>query len=69
MVNINGLKSALQERNITINQASEAIGINPATFFRRISKHGVKFTVEEIDKLAELLNLDGPTIQSIFFDK
>lgn len=69
MVNISRLKSAMQERNITINQASEAIGINPATFFRRINRQGVKFTVEEIGKLAELLHLDGPTIQNIFFDK
>ena len=69
MVNTDRLKSALQDRNITIEQASEHIGINPSTFYRRISRNGEKFTVSEVGKLADLLKLDSETMNGIFFDK
>lgn len=68
MVNIDKLKTALKERNISIEQASAAIEVNPVTFYRRINKCGEKFTVSEVEKLARLLNLNGESIQSIFFD-
>lgn len=69
MVNIERLKSALQSQNITIEQASEAIGMNPATFYRRINRNGEKFTVAEVGKLAELLNMSNKKMQDIFFDR
>lgn len=69
MVNIDRLKAALQDRNVTIEQASEHIGINPSTFYRKISRKGEKFTVQEVGKLAELLNMSANTMQEIFFDK
>ena len=68
LVNTDRLKSALQGRNITIEQASEHIGINPSTFYRKISRNGENFTVMEVSKLAELLNMDSQTLQGIFFD-
>ena len=68
-MNIERLKSALQSQNITIEQASEAIGMNPATFYRRINRNGEKFTVAEVGKLAELLNMSNKKMQDIFFDR
>ena len=68
MVNVERLKKTLQDRNITIEQASEHIGVNPATFYRRVSRNGEKFTVTEVGKLAELLDLDALALQNIFFD-
>ena len=67
MVDTNRLKAALHKKGITVSQASEAIGVNSATFFRRLNRQGATFTVEEIEKLADLLEFDGKTIQSIFF--
>ena len=69
MVNIERLKSALKEKNVSIEQASDAIGVNPVTFYRRINKNGEKFTVAEVGKLADLLMMDRETMQDIFFDK
>ena len=67
MVNINRLKTALKQRNITIEQASEAIGIHPATFYRRIDRQGAKFTIEEVDALVKLLGIDNDDVAEIFF--
>lgn len=69
MVNINRLKSAMKARNVTVEQASEYIGVNAATFYRRISRDGEKFTVSEVGKLADLLGMDSTTMQDIFFDQ
>lgn len=68
MVNIDRLKSALRNRGISIEQASEAIDMNPSTFYRRLNRQGEKFTVQEVAKLASLLNLSSETMQGIFFD-
>lgn len=69
MVNIEKLKTAMKEKNITVKQASEAIGFDAATFYRRMQRHGEKLTVIEVEKLAALLSMDHETVQAVFFDK
>ena len=69
MVNTELLKNAMQEKNITMEQASMAIGVNPATRYRRFNQKGEKFTVGEVAKLAELLDLDGESVNAIFFER
>ena len=69
MVNVERLKSALQAKNVTIESAAEAIGVNPSTFYRRLDRQGERFTVSEVGKLAELLNLGSRELQAIFFAK
>lgn len=68
LVNIDRLKAALKEQNIGFERAAHEIGIDPATFYRRLSKDGKKFTVEEVSKLATLLDLDCNGLHRIFFD-
>ena len=36
------LKAALREKNITVADACTVIGIDPATFYRRMSRKGEK---------------------------
>lgn len=69
MVNIERLKTAFQSRNITIEQAAKSIGVNPTTMYRRFNRNGEKFTVSEVERLAELLNMDAKAMQDIFFDE
>ena len=69
VVNVELLKSAMQDKSVTIEQASMAIGVNPATFYRRFNQKGEKFTVGEVSKLAELLNLDSDSVNTIFFGR
>ena len=69
MVNIDKLRTAMRSRNITVEQAADHIGVNPVTFYRRINRDGEKFTVAEVEKLAELLGMDANTMQDIFFDR
>ena len=69
MVNTDKLKQALRAKGLTIDVASSAIGINPATFYRKVNKGGTTFTVAEVSKFAELLNMDGKALSEIFFDR
>ena len=69
MVNIELLKSSLKSKGVTIEQAAAAININPATFYRRINRNGERFTVAEVAKLADLLDMDGKTMERVFFEK
>ena len=69
MVNVDRLTAALKACSIPIEKAADALGIDRATFYRRLQKQGTKFTVEEVAKLAEMLNLSSAELQEIFFDQ
>lgn len=69
MVNVARLQDALKQRSISYEEAAEALNIDRATFYRRMSRNGTKFTVEEVGKLASLLGLSSQALQDIFFDR
>ena len=68
MINAGRLKLALQAQGVSIEQASKHLGIDPSTFYRKVNRNGKTFSVEEVQKLAELLALDSSALQGIFFD-
>ena len=69
MVNVDSLREEMKKKSITPDAAAEAMGIDVATYYRRMSRQGTKFTVEEVSKLSELLNLSAKTMQDIFFER
>lgn len=68
MININKLKKEIALNNLSIEELSEKIGIDKSTFYRRLESNGKKFTIEEVIKIANVLNLDRKKVDSIFFD-
>ena len=58
----------MKEKNVTIQQAAEAMNVNPTTFYRRIWNDGEKFTVTEVGRLVNLLELDFDQTKSVFFE-
>lgn len=69
MVNVEKLRGTLKENGVSIDRAAKVMGIDTATFYRRVNRNGETFTVREIDELARLLNMSGEMLQSIFFDR
>lgn len=69
MVNVERLKDEMKKRSITPDAAATAMGIDVATYYRRLNRQGTKFTVEEVGKLSELLNLSPKVMQEIFFER
>ena len=69
MVNTEKLRAMMKEKNITVASAAKAMNMDDATFYRRMNTGGEKFTVGEVVKLAEVLNMEKATFQDIFFDE
>lgn len=65
MININKLKKEIALNNLSIEELSEKIGIDKSTFYRRLESNGKKFTIEEVIKIANVLNLDRKKEDSI----
>ena len=63
------LKDAMREKGVTVQDVIENLGINQSTFYRKLSRDGGSFTVEQAQKLAELLELDAKRTCCIFFGK
>lgn len=69
MVNLERLKDEMKKKSITPDVAADAMGIDVATYYRRMNRQGIKFTVEEVSKLSKLLDLSPQTMQDIFFEQ
>ena len=68
VVNLERLRAALKQRGITIEQTADALNVNPSTLYRRFNRQGEKFTVDEVSKLAAMLDLSSERLSEIFFD-
>ena len=69
MVNVERLREEMKKKSITPDAAAAAMGIDVATYYRRMNRQGAKFTVEEVGKLSELLKLTPKVMQEIFFER
>ena len=69
VVNVTRLRNEMKKRSITPDAAATAMGVDVATYYRRMSRQGTKFTVDEVDKLSKLLDLSPELMQEIFFDR
>ncbi|MEZ7764534.1 helix-turn-helix transcriptional regulator [Gemella sp. 27098_8_92] len=68
MVNIEKLKKEIDKNNSSIEEISQQIGIDKSTFYRRLESNGKKFTIEEVIKISNILNLDRKKVDEIFFN-
>lgn len=69
VVNVKRLREAMLSQNLSIEMAAKALGIDRATFYRRMEQNGARFTVAEVAQLADMLNLSMEDKEGIFFDR
>lgn len=67
MVDVNKLKGKIREKQFTIKSLATAIGIDPATLYRRFDNNGISFTIGEVTMIAKVLALTYDEINTIFF--
>ena len=67
MVNVGMLRDAIKNSNHTIKTLAIAIGIDESTFYRKLSRDGSTFTLEQADMIKKELNLNAKKAQDIFF--
>lgn len=63
-----GLLVEMTKQNRTQQELADAIGISVGSFNLKINGHR-QFTVKEVKKMIDYLNLDQEQVSSIFFAK
>ena len=68
MVNVDLLKRKIAERRTNVTEIAADMGVDKATLYRRIAD-GSTFTIGEVGKITEILNLSHDEALSIFFNQ
>lgn len=67
MVNVDKLRGRMVEYKINADKMATLIGVNRATFYRKLENAGEAFTIREVNIIAKTLNLDLNELNTIFF--
>lgn len=65
-VNINRLKGKIVEKEKTGAEIAKELGINQSTYYRKLSRGGATFTLDQASKLSEILDLNETERTDIF---
>lgn len=68
MVNANKLRGKIVERGLSVSSVSAAIGVHKSTFYRKLSGDA-PFTIQDADRLVDVLGLTSEETKSIFFSQ
>lgn len=66
MPKMNLLKAKIVEKEMNQSELSSLLGIDESTFYRKMKKNGYSFTVKELQKIKDILNLNGKDVIEIF---
>ena len=66
MINAEMLKGCIERSNKSIVEVADAIEIDRATFYRKLSRKDSSFTVEQAKRISDLLHLDATEFEAIF---
>ncbi len=64
--NMDILRGKMVEKRINAEELSRRIGINTSTFYRKMRSDGESFTVGQIHKIVDVLQLSNSDAVSIF---
>jgi DNA-binding Xre family transcriptional regulator len=65
-VNFQKLEQVIVDSNLGKKELAKAIGIDRATFYRKMHSNGEKFTVGEMHKMIDALNMPIDLASDIF---
>lgn len=66
MVNTDLLRSVIARKRMNVAEIAMQMGVDKATLYRRIADSG-SFTIGEVEKIKQILNLSHDEAISIFF--
>ena len=69
LVNIKKLRGKMVECGITVEELAKTIGIDRATFYRRLNSDGKEFSIKEADSIVRALKLGRRDANDIFFSQ
>ena len=69
MVIVNKLKAKMVELGTNVDELSEKIGMDRATFYRRLSADRQTFLIKEADAISKELGMTREEVNEIFFSQ
>lgn len=66
-INKDKLRGKIVENRMNLEDFSRVIGMNPATFYRKLQGDGQNFTVGQMHKIVDVLHLSNEEAMAIFF--
>jgi len=67
LININKLKGKIVERGMSVGTLAPQVGIDKATFYRKLQNGGEDFTIREVGLIVDALELNLVEANDIFF--
>lgn len=64
--NMDALRGKMAEKRIGNEEMAKRIGVDPSTFYRKIRLDGIHFTVGQMHKIVEVLELTNEEATAIF---
>lgn len=64
--NMNQLRKKMADKGISNEDMASRMGIDASTFYRKMKSDGINFTVGQMHKIAEILELSASEANSIF---
>lgn len=68
MLNERELKAEIFRNGLTVKELSSKMGLSKSALYNKINNK-IKFNIEDVEKIIELLNLTEEQVVKIFFDK
>lgn len=62
------LNERMKSKSFNVENLSSKIGISRATYFRKLACGGDTFTVKEVEKICDILELSKDEVHEIFFE-
>lgn len=64
--NMDMLRGKMVEKKINAEDMAQRIGVDTSTFYRKMKSDGMSFTVGQMHKIAEVLDLSHAEASAIF---
>ena len=64
---MNRLRGKIVEKQLSQEDISKQLGINPSTFSRKMKANGLAFTVGQMHQIADILEMSDEEAKQIFF--
>lgn len=67
MINVELLKTKMEQNNVSVTDVADAIETDRSTFYRKLSRVDSSFSVEQAKRISDLLHLTSAEFTAIFF--
>ena len=69
MTDTTTIRRKMRQKKLTVHQVAESLAMNPSTFYRKLSRGGATFSLDQAQSLARILNLTSQEARDIFFEE